>query len=166
MTEAMRHPHPLEALQSPRFCRASRDPIEHKWQRHIVDHTQGRNEIKRLKDEPDPPSSQQRQVQIPQPRQVLSIDPDVARCGRFDPSEDMEQRTLPRTAGPHDGNHLATADLQIDLSKGLNFHAFVDEVLGQVRRANDNVTRISGSTQLQNLDAVSRTGDCPVWRGT
>jgi Na+-translocating ferredoxin:NAD+ oxidoreductase RnfC subunit len=44
----------------------------------------------------------------------LAVDADLARGGAIQPADQIEERRLPGSRGPDDGDHLAARDLEID----------------------------------------------------
>ena len=91
-------------------------------QRHldIFDHRQLGNEVVRLKDKADSRRADFGQMPVVQGRHVVPAEKNPPLRRPIEAAEEVQQRTLPRTGGPHNGDVIPFGDGQIDAAQRAN----------------------------------------------
>lgn len=95
-------------------------------------------EVMKLKHETDGTVPQQPELRLVPTVNRLATDHHVATGGFVERAEHVQQSALPRTAGPDDGDHLATVDGEIDAAQNVENAPIAAEVgLVQIMRFED-----------------------------
>ena len=76
---------------------------------------QHRDEIERLEDEPDVRVAPARDLPVAELPQIFAQHPDLAAGGLVHGGDQVQQRGLARTGGPHQRHEIAAADIEIDV---------------------------------------------------
>ena len=90
---------------------------------HIFERGQGRQQMKRLEDETDMLGPKARRVS--QPAERFTAKSDLARIGRIERSEQMEQGRFAAAAGPHQRHKFSLVDSQGDAAQRLDLPVIV-----------------------------------------
>jgi hypothetical protein len=83
-------------------------------QRYVLQARQGRQEVEELEDEADLVPPDRRQPVVSQAREARAIHDDLAGGRAIERANEVEERGLPGAGGPHDRDHLAALDVQVD----------------------------------------------------
>src|SRR5215218_7026026 len=98
-----------------------------------------------LKDEPDLPGTQSRQLAVAQPRRVDPADADHAAARPLQRPNNVQQRGLARPGGPHDRHQLAPPDGEGHPPQG-EHRGLLTVDLGDFLQLQYRVTHIEGTT--------------------
>ena len=86
---------------------------------HVVQHCRAIDEVEGLEDHPDV-GAQVAHLASRQTCDVHPVDLQVPRCQRNETVDRTDQRRLARSGQPDDNHELAVADLQVDVSQGVD----------------------------------------------
>ena len=102
---------------------ALREIRQQKRELHILIRRQYREEIERLKHEPEPPVAQTRQRRVVERHHVDALEQVRAGRGPIQASQDVHARGLSRSARAHDRYELARIDRERDPAQRVDLHA-------------------------------------------
>ena len=120
MGETVPEPDPVQQLLpfllqpapfSPVRPEAVADQLRHE---HVFKRRQLGQQVIELEDEPERAVAQLVALAFGQVVDPLAVEQHLARFGRVEQAQQVQERALARAAGPHDRDHLAALDLQID----------------------------------------------------
>src|ERR1035438_9439485 len=106
--------------------------------------------VEELEDESDLPAPQTRQRVIVESIQIDTIDQNRTFGGPVQPADDVQESRLSTARRSHDGDHLASCDVQRNALQGL-YGAFGSVSLGQILRLNHMILlrpNVSATTNL------------------
>ena len=83
------------------------------WNGHVFETRQGGQQIEKLKNEPDFVAPHAGQVVIGKSAQPAAVNLDLARAGRVQPADQIQQRGFAGAGRPDDGHHLTARDGEI-----------------------------------------------------
>jgi hypothetical protein len=96
-----------------------RPPGQQQRQGHVLDRRQLGDELAELEHEPEAPPAQLGAGAVAHPVDAVPVEPDLARVGRQDAGQAVQQGRLPRAARAHEGDDLAGGDLDVGAPQGL-----------------------------------------------
>jgi hypothetical protein len=118
MAETLREPNRTETLR--RCCERVATATQLQWQCDVLERGHRRDQMKRLKHNPDAIAAQTRQPILVEAPEVLRVDPYSAGGRSFEPAEHHQQARFPRARGTDQSNGFASLDLKRDTAQDVD----------------------------------------------
>ena len=116
---------------------APRERREQQRQLDVLERVEHRHQVVELEDEADVRARQSASSASESLRDVLAVDQQLARIGLVDAGDEVEQRRLARSRGPHERDEVALGDGERDVEEHRHVLAAAPVALGEMRDLDD-----------------------------
>jgi hypothetical protein len=96
-------------------------PRHHHRELEVLDRRDAGDQVEELKDEPYVKQAMLLEHPLVHRREIVTVDGDAAAGGTVDAAEQVQQRSLAASAGPHDGHGAAFLDLPVRVAQRVDF---------------------------------------------
>src|SRR5579871_158922 len=119
--------------------------IDEQRERHVFDGAECVQEIERLENESETPPPESSELVIIQGSQFVPADPNLARRGNIQPTDEMKERTLSRAGWTCDGHEFPWCQPQFDTPERLDLSEAGAEHFRQTAHFNRGRARVTHS---------------------
>jgi hypothetical protein len=122
---------------------ATRRARDEARQHHVLDRGELGQEVVELEDEPDPPSTQEREIAVGQMGDLRAVEKHLARRGPVESAEKVKERALASARCADDADDLALLDVEIESPQDVDLER--SEVIALAKAFRDDDRRDGGT---------------------